>query len=207
MAPRMEGPPFEDVREAVEKDRKDNGRDREEAWEPPTEGRTWRRPNPAPKESPHETKNPAAQRYHPEKTPLMLWHAGPKTERAHPERDERRREGDHEDVNEVLHDAEKEDEAPHRWPIGGPHSDVSKDHRRRDPEGDGGEGHPERLAWGQCEKQWSSHQKSRETNPRGGLGSETEGSSAVKKTPHCWSGRWSTGREDPRNQPPYIDQR
>ncbi len=100
--------------EAVEEDRKDNGRDREEAREPPTKGRTWRRPNPAPQESPHETKIPAAQRYHPEKTPLMPWHAGPKTERAHPERDERRREGDHEDVKEALHDAEKEDEAPHR---------------------------------------------------------------------------------------------
>ena len=114
MAPRTKGPPCEDVRVAVEKDRKDNGHDREEAREPPTEGRTWRRPNPAPKESPHETKNPAAQRYHPEKTPLMLWHAGPKTERAHLERDERCREGDHGDVNEVLHDAEKEDEAPYR---------------------------------------------------------------------------------------------
>ena len=115
----------------MEEDRKDNGSDREEAREPPTEG-TWRRPNPAPQESPHETKILAAQRYHPEKTPLMPWHAGTKTERAHPERDERRREGDHEDVKEALHDAEKEDEAPHRtgksrgWPIGGPHRDVSK---------------------------------------------------------------------------------
>jgi hypothetical protein len=114
VAPCMEGPPFADVREAVEKDQKDNGRDQEEAWEPPMEGRTWRRPNPAPKKRPHETKNPAAQRYHPEKTPLMLWHAGPKTERAYPERDGRRRDGDHEDVNEGLHGAEKEDEAPHR---------------------------------------------------------------------------------------------
>jgi hypothetical protein len=148
VAPRMEGPPFEDVREAVEKDRKDNGRDPEEAWEPPTEGRTWRRRNPAPKESPHETKNPAAQRYHPEKTPLMLWHAGPKTERVHPERDGRHREGE-DGKNEGLHDAEKEDEAPHREPIGGPPRDVSKDHCRQDPEGDGGEGHLERLAWGQ----------------------------------------------------------
>ncbi len=120
---------------------------------------------------------------------------------------EDRREGDHEDVTEVLHDAEKEDEAPHRWLTGGPRRDVSKDHRRRDPEGKGGEVHPERLAWGQCEKQWSLHQKSRETNPRGGRGSETEGSPAVKKTPHCWSGRWSTGRENPRSQPPYIDRR
>ncbi len=143
MAPCMEGPPSEYVIEEVEEDRKDNGRDREEARELQTEGRTWRRPNPAPKESPHETKIPAAQRYHPEKTPLMPWHAGPKTERAHPERDERRREGDHEDVKEALH-AEKEDEAPHRtgkssgWPIGGPQSDVSKKHPRQDPEGEEG---------------------------------------------------------------------
>ena len=33
--------------DAVEEDQKDNGRDHEEAREPPTEGRTWRRPNPA----------------------------------------------------------------------------------------------------------------------------------------------------------------
>ena len=103
----IEGPPSEHAVEAVEEDQKDNGRDCEEAREPPTEGRTWRRPNPAPQESPHETKIPAAQRYHPEKTPLMPWHAGLKTEKAHPERDERRREGDHEDVKEALHDAEK----------------------------------------------------------------------------------------------------
>ena len=198
--------------EAVEEDRKDNGRDDEEAREPPTENRTWRRPNPAPQESPHETKTPAAQRYHPEKTPLMPWHAGPKTERAHPEQDERRREGDHEDVKEAPHDAGKEYEAPHRTgksePIGGPRSDVSKNHPLRDPEGEGGEGQPERPAWEQCEKQWSSHVKSREMNPRGGLGNETEGGPAVKRTPHCCpSGRWSTGREDPRSQPPHIDRR
>ena len=196
----------------MEEDQKDNGRDREEAREPPTEG-TWRRPNPAPQESPHETKILAAQRYHPEKTPLMPWHAGTKTERAHPERDERRREGDHEDVKEALHDAEKEDEAPHRtgksrgWPIGGPHRDVSKNRPRWDPEGEGGEGQPEQPAWRQCEKQRSSHVKSREMNSRGGLGNETEGSPAVKKMSHCLRGRWSTGREDPRSQPPYIDRR
>ena len=178
--------------EAVEEDRKDNGRDHEEAREPPTEDRTWRRPNPAPQESPHETKIPAAQRYHPEKTPLMPWHAGPKTERAHPGHDERRREGDHEDVKEALHDAD---------PIGSPRSDVVKNQSLRDPEGEGGEGQPEQPAWGQ--KQWSC----REMNPRGGLGNETEGSPAVKKTPHCPSGRWSTGREDPRSQPPHIDRR
>ncbi len=103
----IEGPPSEHAVEAVEEDQKDNGRDCEEAREPPTEGRTWRRPNPAPQESPHETKIPAAQRYHPEKTPLMPWHAGLKTEKAHPQHDERRREGDHEDVKEALHDAEK----------------------------------------------------------------------------------------------------
>ncbi len=68
------GSPSEHV-VTVQGTQKDNAR-REETWESLTEGKTWKHPNPAPQESPHGTKNPAAQRYHPEKTPQMWWHAG-----------------------------------------------------------------------------------------------------------------------------------
>lgn len=113
----------------------------------------------------------------------------------------------------MMPSAEKEDEAPHRTGksrsllIGGPQSDVTKIHPRLDPEDKGGEGQLEQPAWGQCEKQWSLHVNNRKTNFHSGLGNKTEDRPAVKKTPHCLSGRWLIGREDPRSQPPYIDQR